>query len=298
VHHDVCQAGVAAMRRRAGALAIPIALACGLAAGAVPATAQTISAPPCAINLHGPTIDSPQPAFPVHGEGWTPGRYETLIDLDWPEGVLNDDGTRARESAGADGYVKTSAPTWDGSAELPAAFGGFPGRALPPGAYPFTLRATSVATTQPLTAQTSITLVQPGVTVQGVPRLTKKRGIVGRSRLTLWGVDPALNGRPLYGHILRDEMGREVKRFRAGVADADLCSPLAVPRKVKLLSRKAGIVQTIRFTDTKNFTAGRDIPHLSLEVHVNIRNGRTKVEPTFDATRRGVPLPEEILAPR
>jgi hypothetical protein len=293
VHHVVCRS---ALRRRAGALVIPVALAAGLAAGAAPASAQTISAPPCAVDLHGPTLDDPRPEFSVHGDGWNPGRVEAMIRLGWPGGVIQPDGTR--QDGSVNKFVFARTPAWDAPATLPPAFDGFPGGELAPGAYPFTLTATTV-TSQPVqSAQTAITIVQPGVTVEGLPRIKRKRGIVGRSRVTLWGVDPALNGRMLYGHILRDEMGREVKRFRAGVADADPCSPLAVPAKVKLLSRKAGDVQTIRFTDTKKFKRSRDIPHLSIEMHVNLRNGRTKVEPTFDATRRGVPIPENIVTPR
>lgn len=289
MRHNVFCARILAVRWRVCALALPVALA----GGAAPATAQTISMPPCAVDLHGPTLNDPRPEIPVHGEGWPAARFDRLIRLEWPQGVIADDGTRSNDFTDT---LLTGSSAWDGAADLPMAFYG-PGGELPPGAWPFTMRASLSDPSAPVAAETSITIVQPGVTVNGLPRV-KKRRIVGRSQLTLWGVDPALNGRKLYGHILRNEASGEVKRFPAGVASADPCAPVSVPGKVKLLSRKAGAVQTVRFTDTKRFKRARDIPHLSFEMKVNLKNGRTKAEPTFDATRRGVTIPANVVAPR
>ena len=198
--------------------------------------------------------------------------------------MLNPDGTRAEEIGGS---IFTATPSFDGGLGFPDAIDGGTS-SLPSGSYPFTLNAKSIGGAAPQSAQTTVTVISPGVSVQGVPRVTKKRGIIGRSKLALWGVDPSLNGRTLYGHITSGDLVGEVRHFRAGVADADPCTPVNVPGKVKLLARKAGFRQYIRFSDTKKFKRSRDIPVLSMEIEVNAK-GRATVGPTLDAVKRGAP---------
>ena len=269
MHHAAFRARWSTAGR--GAIAVAFALAGGITAGAAPATAQTISVPPCVTSIHGPTLDESNPQFPVHGDGWAIGRVDAMIQFRWPEGLLNRDGTRAEEIGGS---LFTPTPSFDGGLDFPDAIDG--GTAsLPPGSWPFTLNATSIGTPVPQSAQTTVTAISPGVSVQGVPRVTKKRGIIGRSKLALWGVDPSLNGRTIYGHITRVTSSARSSSFRAGVADADPCTPVNVPGKVKLLARKAGFRQYVRFSDTKKFKRSRDIPVLSMEIEVNAK-GRAR----------------------
>jgi hypothetical protein len=277
---------------------MPVALAV-LAAGAVPAHAQTLSAAPCVVGVSAPALGAPKPKVPVHAEGWSGGRSGGLVFLRWLDGRMNEDGSRSESSAGSAEAV-AGATAWDGQATLPDAVD-FLGAQVPPGAWPFTLLARSNATDAAgnlveISAQTATTVVQPGVTVAGLPRI-KRRGIVGRSRLTLWGVDPALNGRRLYGHVLRSEAGGQLRSFPAGVADADPCTPVQVPRRVLLLAKRGGFSQWIRFTDTKRYSRAHDMPVLSFRLLVDAK-GRTEVQLGRDAVYAGAPLPDARVRPR